>query len=201
MRLLVTILFLLISLSIQSQTDTSHIIKVHFLYGSKPLKKYKATEAKYFGGIHGGHVTIESDSIDYGFSPVGRVHMISHRGNTHSVFHGKETHNQAPYPKGYKVCTFIIPITEIQYRELQKINSTRCNKPPYDYAFLGMRCAASAQDVLGQIGIVKKRGRLKNIFSTFYPKKLRRRMFKLAKEKNYKIETQEGRVTRKWEKD
>ncbi len=72
---------------------------------------------------------------------------------------------------------------------------------PYDYAFLGMRCAASAQDVLGQIGVVKKRKRLKNIYTTFYPKKLRKRLLKQATEKNYKIISHQGRPTRKWEKD
>jgi len=202
MRFFLTILLFSISSIVIGQTDTSHIIKVHFLYGSKPLKKYKSTEMKYFGGIHGGHVTIEVDSIDYGFSPSGRVHIFSHLiKNRHSQFDGKYTHNQAPYPKGYKVTTFIIPITEVQYDQIHKIQSDYCKKPPYDYAFFGMRCAASAQDVLGQIGIVKKRGHLKNIYSTFYPKILRRRLFKIAAKKNYKIETQEGRMTRKWESD
>ena len=202
MRFLITIIFLSTSLLIHGQTDTSHFIKVHFLYGSKPLKKYKnKTEMKYFGGIHGGHVTIETDSIDYGFSPEGKVHVFSHNRNHHSQFTGKATHNQEPYPKGYKVTTFIIPVTQLQYNQIHKIQSDYCNKPPYDYAFFGMRCAASAQDVLGQIGIVKKRGRIRNIYSTFYPKKLRKRLFKLAEEKNYKIEKQEGRVTRKWERD
>ena len=202
MRLLITILFLSTSLLVQSQTDTSHFIKVHFLYGSKPLKKFKGkTEMKYFGGMHGGHVTIEVDSIDYGFSPSGRVHMISHPGKHHSQYDGKHTHNQPPYPKGYKVTTFIIPVTEEQYTQIQKIESSYCAKPPYDYAFIGMRCAASAEDILGQLGIVRKKKRFGNVFTTFYPKKLRKRMFKLAKQKNYKIVTQEGRPTRKWEKD
>ena len=201
MRLCIIILLLSFCFVLKAQTDTSHFIKVHFLYGSKPLKKYRSTENKYFGGIHGGHVTIETDSIDYGFSPEGKVHIFSHHKNHHSQFIGKCTHQLEPYPKGSKITTFIIPVTKVQYEQIHKIQTDYCAKPPYDYAFFGMRCAASAQDVLGQIGIVKKRGKIRNIYSTFYPKKLRRRMFKLAKEKNYKIETQEGRVTRKWESD
>lgn len=201
MRLLLTIIFLSTCLLIKSQTDTSHIIKVHFLYGSKPLKKFKGTEMKYFGGIHGGHVTIEVDSVDYGFAPTGRVHMLSHNNNCHSQFTGKHTHNQPPYPKGYKVVSFTIPITMEQYNQLIKIHADYCAKPPYDYAFFGMRCAAATQDVLGQIGIVKKKGRINNIYTTFYPKKLRKRIFKLAEKKKYTITKQDGRTTRKWESD
>lgn len=202
MRSILTILFLSLCLLVKSQTDSTHFIKVHFLYGSKPLKKYKnKTEMKYFGGMHGGHVTIEVDSIDYGFSPSGRVHMISHPRKHHSQYDGKHTHNQPPYPKGYKVVTFIIPLTEEQHTQIQKIETNYCAQPPYDYAFIGMRCAASAEDILGQLGIVRKKKRLGNVFGTFYPKKLRKRMFKLAAKNNYKIVTQEGRPTRKWEKD
>ncbi|MBL0328862.1 MAG: hypothetical protein IPP64_05455 [Bacteroidetes bacterium] len=202
MKLLFTFLLLFSFGFSQSQTDSTHRIKVHFLYGSKPLKKYKnKTEMKYFGGIHGGHVTIEIDSIDYGFSPTGRVHMISHHRNCHSQYNGKHTHNQPPYPKGYKVVSFTIPISEEQYNQLNKIHSDYLAKPPYDYAFFGMRCAAATQDILSQIGIVKKKKRLNTIYTTFYPKKLRKRMFKLAEEKNYIVDQQTGRPTRKWESD
>ena len=198
-----TFLLLFSFLFSQSQTDSSHTIKVHFLYGSKPLKKYKnKTEMNYFGGIHGGHVTIEVDSIDYGFSPTGRVHLVSHNRNCHSQFNGKHTHNQPPYPKGYKVVSFTIPVSEKQYNQLNKIHVDYLTKPPYDYAFFGMRCSAATEEILGQIGILKKKKRNSKIVRTnFYPKKLRKRMFKLAKEKNYTIVKQEGRTTRKWEKD
>ena len=203
MRLLITTLLLFsFSFVSQSQTDSSRIIKVHFLYGSKPLKKYKSTEMKYFGGIHGGHVTIEVDSIDYGFAPTGRVHMLPHKRNCHSQFSGKHTHNQPPYPKGYKVVSFTIPISQEQYDQLNKIHKDYLSKPPYDYAFFGMRCSAATEDILGQIGILKKKKRNSKIVRTnFYPKKLRKRMFKLAKQRNYTVIKQEGRPTRKWEKD
>lgn len=185
-----------------SQADSAHFIKVNFLYGSKPLKKYKGkTEMKFFGGMHGGHVTIEVDSIDYGFSPAGKVHIFSHNKKSHSQFNGAHTRNQPPYPKGYKMVSFVIPVTEEQYNQIHTIQASYCVKAPYDYAFFGMRCSASAEDILGQIGILKKKRNGKIVRTNFYPKKLRKRMFKLASEKNYKIIKQEGRVTRKWEKD
>lgn len=203
MRLLSTTLLLLFCFVTFGQTDSSHTIKVHFLYGSKPLKKYKnKTEMNYFGGIHGGHVTIEVDSVDYGFSPTGRVHMISHNRNCHSQFSGKHTHNQPPYPKGYKLVSFTIPVSEAQYHQLNKIHNDYLSKPPYDYAFFGMRCSAATEEILGQIGVLKKQKRNSKIVrKNFYPKKLRIRMFKLAKERNYKVVQQEGRPTRKWEND
>lgn len=201
MRLLITTLLLSFCFVLIGQTDTTHFIKVHFLYGSKPLKKYKSTEMKYFGGIHGGHVTIEVDSIDYGFSPSGRVHLFSQNRNCHSQFDGKHTHNKEPYPKGNKVVSFIIPVSKAQYDQIHTIQTCYCSKVPYDYAFFGMRCAASAEDILGQIGIIKKKKRLGNIYTTFYPKKLRKRLFKQAEKKNYTIIKQDGRPTRKWETD
>ncbi len=155
----------------------------------------------YFGGIHGGHVSIEIDSIDYGFSPSGKVHLIARR-KKHSQFTGKHTHNQPPYPKGYKVVSFLIPLSEVQYDQINRIQKDYCSKPPYDYAFFGMRCSASAEDILGQIGILKKKTRHKQIIrKNFYPKKLRKRMFKLAEEKKYTVIKQDGRPTRKWERD
>jgi hypothetical protein len=186
---------------VYGQTDTSHTIKVHFLYGSKPLHKYKKTEAKFFGGLHGGHVSIEVDSIDYGFVPVTHFHVFSHRKNLCSGFIQKQTHGKFPYPQGSKFVSFVIPVSTDQYEKIKLILSNYCEQSPYDYAFLGMRCAAATQDVLGQTGIVERHKRFSNIFHTFYPKKLRKRIFKLAKKNHYKMIRQEGRLTRKWEKD
>jgi hypothetical protein len=176
-------------------------IQVHFLYGSKPLHKYRATEKKYFGGLHGGHVSIEVDSVDYGFGPEGKFHIFSHKNNCHSIFKIKQTKGLPVYPADAKVTTFFIPVTSEAYYKFLNIVNDYCNSTPYDYAFIGMRCAAAAQDVLGQMGVVKPRGKLKNIFTTFYPKMLRKRMFRLAREKNYRYVEQQGRKTRKWEKD
>lgn len=198
-RIYILTIFFLYSFSQFGQN--SHTIQIHFLYGSRPLYKYKATEKKYFGGIHGGHVSIEVDSIDYGFGPQGKFHVLSHHNNCHSIFRVKPTKGLPVYPPDAKVTTFFVPVSDSSYHIFLSIVSDYCNSTPYDYAFIGMRCAAAAQDVLGQMGVVKKRGRFKNVFTTFYPKMLRKRIFKLAKEKNYRVEKQEGRKTRKWERD
>jgi len=200
-RTIAVLILLLFVLPSFSQTDTSHIIKIHFLYGSKPKKNYKGSEAKYFGGLHGGHVSIEVDSIDYGFVPNGRLHIFPHKRKRHSAFISSNTQGLPVYPDDYKVVIISIPVTQKQYIEIKKILSHYDKIAPYDYAFFGMRCAAATEDVLGQIGILKDKTKLKGVRTTFYPKKLRRRLIKLAEEKGWKLERTTGRKTRKWEKE
>jgi hypothetical protein len=101
----------------------------------------------------------------------------------------------------YKYTTFEIPITNEQYNKLNLIINNYLVKTPYDYAFFGMRCTAAAYDVLSQIGIFKTKTRIRNICSNFYPRLLRRKMFRLAHQKQFKIESHPGRKTRVWEID
>jgi hypothetical protein len=198
MRVIFLLFSFYFSLGLNSQNDS---IRVHFLYGSKPLKKYKNTEAKFFGGLHGGHVSIEIDHVDYGFEPKGKFHILPHRKSCHSAFITRQTNGRNPYTDKDKVVTFIIPVTPQQHDSLFSIMNSYCFHAPYDYAFFGMRCAAATQDILGKTGILKPKGKLSNVATTFYPKKLRKRMYRLSKEKNYRIIFHEGRKTRKWEKD
>jgi hypothetical protein len=200
MKFVKTIILFLLFGSTYAQIDSTHFIKVHFLYGSKPKKKFPK-EVKYFGGLHGGHVSIQVGNMDYGFEPTDRVHILPHRHNPKSVYVDNIVKGQMRYDTTSKVTTFIIPLTTEQLNKLNQINLGYCKKAPYDYAFFGMRCASTAQDVLGQIGVVKKRGRFSNIVTTFYPKKLRKRLFKLAAKNSYTIVQRHGRASRKWEKD
>ncbi len=201
MKIVLTITFLLIFSLTYSQADTSHFIKVHFLYGSKPKRKHKDTEFKAFGGLHGGHSTIQVDDVDYGFEPTtNRVHIFA-RKKRKSDFVDKQLNGADRYSKESKTVTFIIPITHKQYQDINRIHKSYCDTTPYDYAFFGMRCASTTQDVLGQIGVVKKKRRFGNIVTTFYPKKLRKRLFRLAKKNNYQVIKNAGRQTRKWERD
>jgi len=191
---------LLMYLTASSQADT-FTLKVHFLYGSKPKPKFKDTESKYFGGLHGGHVTVEVDNIAYGLGPIGVVHIFSNRKKKHSGFAAQKTNGAPAYLKGQKFKTIIIPITKAQHDTALPLLTGYCGKVPYDYAFFGMRCAAAARDVLGVIHIYKERSNFRYAMGTFYPKKLRRRLLRLARKNNYTVISQEGRVSRKWEKD
>ncbi len=201
MKILLTLKCLLISALAFGQMDTTHIIKVNFLYGSKPIRAYKATESKYFGGLHGGHVTIQVGDIDYGFRrATKRTHIFPHK-TPNSVFVAKELNGQPRYSADRKTVTFLIPVTPRQYESLSHIHTCYRDTTPFDYAFFGMRCASTTQQILGQIGVVKKRSHFGNVATAFYPKRLRKRIFRLAKKNNYEIIKTEGKPTRRWERD
>jgi hypothetical protein len=183
-----------------SQTDTSHFIKVNFLYGSKPKRKYRSTEAKYFGGLHGGHVTIQIGDNDYGFEPVGGVHIFP-RKKVHADFIEVQLNGKLRYHKDSKTAAFIIPVSEKQYHDVERITKCYNDTTPFDYAFFGMRCASTTHEILAKVGILKKKKRFFNVITTFYPKRLRKKLFRLAKKNNYTIIRTEGKASRKWEKD
>ena len=196
-----TILFLFFLHGAYAQMDTAHYIRVNFLYGSKPHPKHKDTEQKYFGGLHGGHVTIQAGDVDYGFRRTNKgTHLFPKKKRT-STFSVKKLNGQSRYGEGRKTVTFIIPVTKNQYDSLQNIYNDYCATSPYDYAFFGMRCAASTREILGMIGVMKKKSRFHHIATAFYPQRLRKRLFKIAKANNYEMIQTEGRPTRIWEKD
>lgn len=201
MKIITTFFFLFSILSGYSMVDTSHFIKVHFLYGSKPLKKFKAIEKKVFGGIHGGQVTIQVDSFSFGFEPILPAHVFSRKRKIRSDFVRKELKKKTCNDSISKTVTFVIHITVPQHKKLLWILDEYDKNTPYDYAFFGMRCANAVQDVLGQIGILNRKSNIANILSTFYPKKLRKRLFVLAKKRGHKIIKTPGSTTRKWERD
>lgn len=183
------------------QADSMTSIRVHFLYGSKPKREFKETEVKYFGGLHGGHVSIQSGDMDYGFEPtVSRIHIFPKR-HKQSAFSTRELNGQRRYSADSKTVTFLIPVSPMQRNQLDSLHRAYCKTPPYDYAFFGMRCAAATQDILASAGIVQRKSRIVTILTSFYPKLLRKRLFKLAKAHGYRAICSEGKTTRTWEKD
>lgn len=184
-----------------AEGDTMKSIKVHFLYGSKPKKEFKFLEKKWFGGMHGGHVSIETDSVVTGFGPKGKFHVFGHRKDFHSHFFSQGMLEWMDDSVGMKYVTVTIPLTLVQYQRIDSIHKAYQDSPPYDYAFLGMRCAAATYDILSQLKLVSNRGRHGMVTRYFYPKLLRKRILKLAVERKYAIHRQAGRTTRKWEKD
>jgi len=197
-----TVFYLVISFSLCAG-DT---LKVHFLYGSKPNKKFKYVEKKWFGGIHGGHVGVEFNSgtiID--FIPYEGFHYVEKNKNRKSRF---VTHNFNDFysifggrPDSVKSVIFYIPIKNEDAALLDSISKLYLAATPYDYAFIGMRCAAAAYDLTSHVGITKKLPRKRMYFKIFYPKKLRKKLFKLAKKNGWKYETKKGSIRRIWESD
>lgn len=201
LKSLIFLLFSLFAGEAYCQSDSSTAIRVHFLYGSKPKRKFKDTEFKSFGGLHGGNVSIQAGDTDYGFGPtIMPVHLFPKR-HKQSVFEARELQGGARYSAGNKTLTFVIPVSPKQLATLDSLHKAYCQKAPYDYAFFGMRCASATQDILSFAGIVKRKGRMATILTTFYPKRLRKRLFKQAKADGYRVIRSEGKATRKWEKD
>ncbi len=205
MRAILLLLVGGILLTADLHADTTYI-KVHFLYGSRPKREFKDTEHKWFGGIHGGHVGIEVDTnyiID--FLPAGKFHIIEHPKNRHSRF---ATHSVDGFWSMFggdtgdmKRTTIVIPIDDKQKKKLDSIRDAYTSAAPYDYAFIGMRCAAAAYDVLAQIGVMKEHSRCGTYSRIFYPKILRKRLLKRAQKDGWTVRMVEGCSTRRWEKD
>ncbi len=201
---ILTICLIFYSQSISAQDSV--FIKVHFLYGSKPKRQFKDSEKKWFGGKYGGHAGIETDSNKVlNFLPIGKFHYLAKKQNFHSHF---AVHSLLDFwdilgngVDEVKKTTILIPISNTQKIKLDSINKYYLENSPYNYAFIGMRCGSAVFDILGQLGILKKYSHKKLVLKIFYPKKLRKKLLKKAKEYNWKVLRQEGITTRIWEKD
>ncbi len=204
MKILLTFFISIIHLKVFA--GDSLFIKVHFLYGSKPLPKFKATEHKWFGGILGGHAGVEADNGKIlNFLPSGKFHVFASKKNKHSTY---ATHNQQGFyqilggqPDSNKKAIFYIPVSFQQKQVFDSLTTQYLKQTPYDYALFGMRCGAATYDMLAQINVLPTYSYRKTYTKIFYPKKLRKRLFKLASANNWKVEQTEGTVKRKWEKD
>ncbi|HBS88768.1 MAG: hypothetical protein A2W91_04160 [Bacteroidetes bacterium GWF2_38_335] len=195
-RFSIVLLLSVITLFSYSSSENDYNIKVYFIYGSKPGKGYKKTESKYFGGIHGGHVKVQTENFVAGFNPNGRLHIFSHKKEIHGMwceeFLGYDS---------VKMTVFTIPVSKQTHDSAEMIIKKYLLASPYDYAFFGMRCASAAYDLMSQVGIFKKRSKCGMIWVYFYPKLVRNLLFKSAKDKNITIEHFKGKVSRKWESD
>jgi len=186
----------------QSAADSLQI-KVHFLYGSKPAKGADNSERKEFGGLHGGHVTIEVATTNFGFGPSNGFHVIGRKNNRHSKWYAFPLEYWAAdtTDAGEKYTTFTFPVSKDQYDSLKKKMHEYALATPYDYAFIGMRCASATWDILAQAGILQTHSKSWMILRCFYPKLFRNKLFKQQKEMRADIHRQPGRASRKWEMD
>lgn len=185
-----------------SRADSARFLAVHFLYGSKPAKGFRLVEPKLFGGIHGGHVYLQTGDTIFSFRPNHfPVHIFAHRKKRQSRYVIQNLSDFAADTAGYKVTTIWLPVNDSIETVLYRMRKNYRSQTPYDYAFFGMRCAASAYEVLARAGLVKKHSHFWDICLNFYPKPLRKRLLKRAERNGYKIIRKAGRPSRKWEKD
>ena len=163
---------------------------------------YKDSESKLFGGIHGGHVSIECADGVYGFGPQGKFHIVARRRakKRHSYFQYETMEEFRRDSAGKQYLTVFIPVNETQVACVDYLQSTYINHLTYDYAFIGMRCTAATSEILSQIGLLRPRwkgGRIRY----FYPRKLRNKLTKMAKKNDWRMVYREGNERRRWEDD
>ena len=194
----IILIFSLFVFSAARAGDSLYTIKINFLYGSRPAKGYKDSESRLFGGIKGGHVNIEAGGRILDFVP-GNNPLFPNNKNPTGGFKLR----QSIYwdIERDKWASVTVPVSEDQYTALQFLFDEVSKETPYDYAILGMRCAAASYDILCKIGLFKEYSNKKDIAKFFYPKLLRRKIFQWAEENNYKIKRYDGRSSRKWESD
>lgn len=199
MKHLIWLLFLFNVFELHAQDST--YIKVHFWYGSKPARDFRNTESKYFGGLHGGHVTIQFGDTTIGFSPKEGARVFAKKSHSNGMHHLEQPLQYSFDSTDDKQATILIPVHKRDIPALKELAKSYLDNVPYDYALFGMRCASSVHEFLSMAGIFKKRSKLFSIFYNFYPKKLRKRLYDIAFENGYEIMYQEGRKERKWEGD
>ncbi len=90
-----------------------------------------------------------------------------------------------------------IPVSSQQKQQFDSIVAVYLTQTPYDYAFIGMRCAAATYDILGQLDILPNYSYSKTYTKIFYPEKLRTRLFEKAIENGWTIIRQDGSTKRK----
>lgn len=182
----------------QGKIDT---IKIVFLHGSKPAKGQK-NEYKTVGGFLGGHVVTQIDTNVYGFNfKSNRIRIFPHRNNKCGVMEKESAKDFFKLKNGCKFTIISIPVTEKQYSDIKTYYESNVVKSDFDYAFLGMRCASACYKGLSLINTFKSAKNGRSIRKAFYPKRLRKKLCRLAEKEEFKIHTIKGRSGRRWEGD
>jgi hypothetical protein len=195
-------LFLFLFSSVLLHASDSLYLKLHFVYGSKPLAAYKKVETKQFGGIHGGHVYLEVNNriISFGTNQ-GKWHVFPHKTKSAGRYRIDRDLTWHGDTAAKKITTIVIPVSREQLDKLTEAEKKYFAETPYDYAFFGMRCAAGAYDMLSKADVCKRKSRFGIISRNFYPKRLRVKLLRRAQKEHWQVVKLEGRKTRKWERD
>jgi hypothetical protein len=182
--------------------DTLKLAQVHIIHGSRPKYKYQQTEYKMLGGMYGGHVVMQLDSHVYGFLFTQyRFHLFPSKKHSIGLMEDEPADEWRSSIVEDKVTTVAIPVSESQFRRMDSTYREYAKTSPYDYAFFGMRCAASCYKMLADAGVLNPVTGKQSMWKAFYPRPLRKYLIRLANEKGWKVQITEGSPRRKWERD
>ena len=209
------------------QDPPVYTIRVLCLYGSIPAKGWMGREPMYGPNtlinrttkLHGGHVGVEYavgkvlsfQPLKYtGIAASGHLITSTDKKNFNSCFRiYSETRmwnvlgNYYDNIDSLRRVVFVIPVTAAQKKTLDSLALQYTRQTPYDYAFMGMRCASATYDVLQTAGIVPefKHELWYNVFTTREFRYLLYQEYLRNKDKGWQLHTCKGSVSRKWEKD
>lgn len=196
------LLLLLLPALLKAGPDSMRVY-VHILHGSKPKKEFKHEEFKMLGGMFGGHVVLQVGDFAYGLNfRSEHVHTFARQRKTKmaGIFEKDPAGEMiGRWRSDARVTTIAIPLAAADFDSLR----SRCERThsglDFDYAFFGMRCASTCYYMLGTAGVTHCRTRLQSIRKAFHPKQLRKKLLRLAKKRNYAVQTSPGSEKRKWE--
>jgi hypothetical protein len=177
-------------------------IRIHFIHGSFPKKNCEDQRIRV-GGLLGGHVEIEVDSLVFGFEfeHPNQIHIFSKEDPAlyNSTFTKKTKAFWLQETEFDKMTSIYIPVSAAQKETLLSKLHRQHLQAPYDYSFFGMRCASSTYEDLVEIGIFSQKSRRQYILNAFYPRLFRNKMWKWANKNNLEVVLKSGIECRVWE--
>lgn len=188
----------LINHSLPKESDIADSIVVHFIHGSIPEEGCEYNK-KRLGGYLGGHIEIEINDKVFGFLydsvPINYIPKY----NYNSKFEVRGKTKWEKNTENDKITSIHLPVTYFQKNKLYSLLNQYLKTEPYDYSFLGQRCASSTAEILSDVGIINNFSNLESIISFFYPRTLRFTMIQFAKKNKLKVEFKKGIDCHKWE--
>jgi hypothetical protein len=188
----------LLNHSLPTKNEVVDSTTIHFIHGSIP-EKGCSYDKKRLGGYLGGHIEIEINGEVFGFLydslPINYIAKNSF--NSNFEVRGKKEWDLLT--ENDKITSIHIPISQQQKEYLYRLLSQYVKREPYDYAFLGQRCASSTAEILSDAGILNNFSKLESIIAFFYPRTLRHTILQFAKRNDLKIELKKGIECHRWE--
>lgn len=197
--------FVLISFKVKTDLINHSIPKdivdstiIHFIHGSIPSPDcvYKK---KRIGGYLGGHVEIEIDNKVFGFLYQTTPINFFPKTKVNSKFEVRRKIDWLSYTRNDKITSIVVPITMEQKINLKKILNLHLKNEPYDYAFIGQRCASSTSEILSDAKILNRFSNNEAIIAFFYPRELRFTLIKFAEKNSLTVRVKNGIYCHSWE--